>query len=163
MTGQSLPTLPFALADEGSPHCEHTLREDGALVMTGAPKTDMFADPGIDGPLPDAGRLVGVPPTGDFTLSAKVTVGFTALYDAAALVVDAGEHLWAKLCFEYSPRLRPTAVTVVTRGRSDDCNSFEIDCDTWWVRSPARETPGRSTAPRTVRGEPAAVLLARRA
>src|SRR4029077_11818419 len=38
------------------------------------------------------------------------------------------------LCFEYSPQLKPTAVTVVTRGTSDDCNSFEVDGSTLWLR-----------------------------
>ena len=28
----------------------------------------------------------------------------------------------------------PTAVTVVTRGTSDDCNSFEVDGTTLWLR-----------------------------
>ena len=56
------------------------------------------------------------------------------MYDAGVLLLHAAERQWAKLCFEYSPQLRPTAVTVVTRETSDDCNSFEVDGDTLWLR-----------------------------
>ncbi len=56
------------------------------------------------------------------------------MYDAGVLLLHARERHWAKLCLEYSPQLRPTAVTVVTRGLSDDCNSFEVDSSTLWLR-----------------------------
>jgi regulation of enolase protein 1 (concanavalin A-like superfamily) len=56
------------------------------------------------------------------------------MYDAGALLLHARERHWAKLCFEYSPQSRPTVVTVVTRGTSDDCNSFEVDGNTVWLR-----------------------------
>jgi len=61
-------------------------------------------------------------------------VEFDSMYDAGVLLLHAAERDWAKLCFEYSPQLRPTAVTVVTRGTSDDCNSFEVDGRTLWLR-----------------------------
>ena len=86
------------------------------------------------GPGPDAGRFVGLPPAGDFTLAAQVSVEFASMYDAGVLLLHAAERQWAKLCFEYSPQLRPTAVTVVTRGTSDDCNSFEVEGSTLWLR-----------------------------
>jgi len=56
------------------------------------------------------------------------------MYDAGVLLLHAAERHWAKLCFEYSPQLRPTVVTVVTRETSDDCNSFEVDGHTLWLR-----------------------------
>ena len=56
------------------------------------------------------------------------------MYDAGVLLVHAADRQWAKLCFEYSPQLTPTAVTVVTREISDDCNSFEVDGHTLWLR-----------------------------
>ena len=37
------------------------------------------------------------------------------------------ESTWAKLALELSPEGRPTVVTVVTQGRSDDCNSVALD------------------------------------
>jgi len=139
VTALTLSSLPFPLAPEGAPALEHQLRDpDGALVLASAAGSDLFADPAqapkSDAKLPDAGRLMGVPPEGDFTLSAKVTVGFADTFDAGVLFLYAAERRWAKLCFELSPQHRPTAVTVVTRGLSDDCNSFEVDGDTVWLR-----------------------------
>ena len=104
------------------------------LILRAAAGTDMFADPAGPDPAPDAGRFVGLPPAGDFTLAAQVRVEFSSKFDAGVLLLHARELHWAKLCFEYSPQLRPTAVTVVTRGVSDDCNSFEVDGDTLWLR-----------------------------
>jgi regulation of enolase protein 1 (concanavalin A-like superfamily) len=130
-----LPSLPFPLEPAGSPPpgCR-VLR--GALILSAAAGTDMFVDPAgaEQSRVPDAGRFVGLPPAGDFTLAARVRVEFGSMYDAGVLLLHARERHWAKLCFEYSPQLRPTAVTVVTRGVSDDCNSFEVDGDTLWLR-----------------------------
>jgi regulation of enolase protein 1 (concanavalin A-like superfamily) len=107
---------------------------DGALVLSGSARTDLFLDPVGGTKPPVAGRLLGTPPAGDFTLAAKVTVGFNAVYDAGVLLIYADERRWAKLCFEYSPQRRPIAVTVVTRGLSDDANGFEVEDNTAWLR-----------------------------
>jgi hypothetical protein len=134
VTEVKVPGLPFPLAPTGSPPCAHRVQGE-ALVLRGGPGTDMFIDPaGATPPFPDAGRLTGLPPAGDFTLAALVAVEFASTYDAGVLVLDAGERRWAKLCLEYSPQHRPTAVTVVTRGASDDCNSFETDGGPLWLR-----------------------------
>ncbi len=133
VTALKLPALPFPLQPEGSPPPGCRIRH-GVLTLTAAAGTDLFADPAGTGPLPDAGRLVGLPPAADFTLAAQVSVEFGSMYDAGVLLLHAAERHWAKLCFEYSPQLRPTAVTVVTRGTSDDCNSFEVDGSTLWLR-----------------------------
>ena len=136
VTALKLPSLPFPLEPAGSPppgcHVRH-----GALILSAAAGTDMFVDPAgtwESGPVPDAGRFVGLPPAGDFTLAAQVRVEFASMYDAGVLLLHARERHWAKLCFEYSPQHRPTAVTVVTKGVSDDSNSFEADGDTMWLR-----------------------------
>ena len=128
-----MPVLPFSLAPEGAPSCTYDLTGT-VLVLTGQAGTDLFVDPAGDGTSPDAGRLVGLPPDGDFTLAARVTVGFRNTYDAGALLLYADDRHFAKLCFEFSPQNRPTAVTVVTRGSSDDSNSFETDGDVLWLR-----------------------------
>ena len=136
VTALRLPGLPFPLEPAGSPPPGCRVLH-GALILTAAAGTDLFADPGaagVPGPLPDAGRLVGLPPAGDFSLAAQVSVEFRSRYDAGALLLHSDERQWAKLCLEYSPQLRPTAVTVVTRGTSDDCNSFELDGTTLWLR-----------------------------
>jgi regulation of enolase protein 1 (concanavalin A-like superfamily) len=136
VTALTLLSLPFALDAEG-PAFEHTL-SGSTLVLTGGPGSDLFVDPAAEpgatqAPL-DAGRLVGLPPEGDFTLAARVSVGFEATFDAGVLIVYASERRWAKLAFEYSPQGRPAAVTVVTRGTSDDCNAFEVEGNALWLR-----------------------------
>jgi regulation of enolase protein 1 (concanavalin A-like superfamily) len=131
-----LPSLPFPLEPAGSPPPGCRILH-GAMILTAAAGTDLFVDPagpGDEGLLPDAGRLVGLPPAGDFTLAARVSVEFASVYDAGVLLVHAAERQWAKLCFEYSPQRRPATVTVVTRGTSDDCNSYEVDGNTVWLR-----------------------------
>jgi uncharacterized protein len=128
-----LPELPFPLNPSGSPPCQHRI-EDGALTLVGAAGTDLFVDPSGTAPAPDASRLTGPPPAGDFMLSARVTVGFTSAFDAGVLLVEAPRQRWAKLCFEFSPHATPTAVTVVTRDFSDDCNSFEVAGQELWLR-----------------------------
>jgi len=130
-----LPHLPFPLTPEGTPPCEARLDGD-KLILTAGPKTDMFIDAGAAAGevLPDAGRLVGMPPEGDFRFSARVSPAFGAVFDAGVLLVYAGERHWAKLCYEFSPRRTPTAVSVVTRGSSDDCNSFETEGGPLWLR-----------------------------
>jgi regulation of enolase protein 1 (concanavalin A-like superfamily) len=50
------------------------------------------------------------------------------------LVVYESDDVWAKLCFEYSPQREPMVVSVVTRGVSDDCNSFVVDGSSVWLR-----------------------------
>jgi uncharacterized protein len=135
----NLPGLPFALSPEGEPPPGCRVLS-GDLILTGAAGTDLFIDPSgadpsgsTDSP-PDAGRLAGLPPAGDFTLAAQVSVEFASMYDAGVLLLWADPANWAKLCFEYSPQLVPTAVSVVTRGTSDDCNSFEVEGNTLWLR-----------------------------
>src|SRR5215472_4161566 len=94
----------------------------------------MFIDPAGADAVPDAGRLVGQPPDGDFTLTARATVTFASTFDAAVLLVYADDRHWAKLCFEFSPQRIPMAVTVVTKRTSDDCNSFEVSGQDLWLR-----------------------------
>jgi regulation of enolase protein 1 (concanavalin A-like superfamily) len=63
-----------------------------------------------------------------------MTVDFAAAYDAGVLVLYERDDLWAKLCFELSPQGEPMVVSVVTRGVSDDCNSFVVDGRSVWLR-----------------------------
>lgn len=107
--------------------------EGTALTIVAGGRTDLFVDPAGGSEALDAPCLAGLP-GGDFQLSARVTVEFAATYDAGVLLLHAHERAWAKLCLEYSPRGRPTVVSVVTRGVSDDCNSMEVDGPRVWLR-----------------------------
>ncbi len=135
MAALKLPSLPFPLEPAGSPPLGCRVQH-GVPTLTAEANTDLFVDPAGAEPanIPDAGRFVGLPPAGDFTLAAQVSVEFASMYDAGVLLLHARARHWAKLCFEYSPQLRPAAVTVVTRGTSDDCNSFEVDGRSLWLR-----------------------------
>ena len=108
---------------------------DGAsLLIAAGPQTDWFVDPQRSAtPKLNAPALLGGS-SGDFLLSARVTVDFAGTYDAGVLVVYESDEVWAKLCFEYSPQREPMVVSVVTRGVSDDCNSFVVDGSSVWLR-----------------------------
>ena len=96
--------------------------------------TDLFVDPASGAETVNAPRLLFTPPDGDFQLSARVEVAFAGTFDAGVLLLWAGERTWAKLCFEYSPQGQPMVVSVVTRGVSDDANSYIVDGSSVWVR-----------------------------
>jgi regulation of enolase protein 1 (concanavalin A-like superfamily) len=126
MTTDSLviPSIPAPLR-WGLPPVAWEIGDDGTLAITAGPRTDMFVNPdGTDVAL-NAPRLVFAP-SGDFMLSARVTVEFAATFDAGVLLLYAGERSWAKLCFEYSPQRQPMIVSVVTQGFSDDANAYVV-------------------------------------
>lgn len=134
MTDLALPGVPFPLQASGNPPCQAVV-SDGVLALTSGAKSDLFIDPaGEEGARPDAGRLTGLPGDRDFTLAARVTVEFGNVFDAGAMLLYLSERRWAKLCYEMSPQRRPMVVTVVTRGTSDDCNSFETAGALIWLR-----------------------------
>jgi len=113
--------------------------QTGTVVATAGPRTDIFIDPAGATTLDaestlNAATLLGVPPAGDFRLSARVTVGFGATYDAGVLLLWIDERHWGKLCFEFSPAGEPMVVSVVTRGVSDDANAFVVPGHSVWLR-----------------------------
>jgi hypothetical protein len=129
-----LPGVPFPFESSGSPECQAS-QADGMLTLVGGARADIFIDPaGDEGARPDAGRWTGLPGEDDFTLAARVTVGFASVFDAGVLLVYLSERRFAKLCYELSPQRTPTVVTVVTHGTSDDSNSFETDGGPLWLR-----------------------------
>ncbi|GGT24560.1 DUF1349 domain-containing protein [Streptomyces purpureus] len=127
-----LPELPFPLRAYG-PDADWSY-ERGVLNGWAGARQDRFVPPTGDAldPASDAPRLLGAP-EGDFQLLARVKAGFGAAFDAGVLYVHVAEREWAKLCLELSPD-RPTVCTVVTRGHSDDANSFVVDGDSVWLR-----------------------------
>src|SRR5450759_4036266 len=125
MTTFAAPGVPFPL----TPSSGEAWTMDGpagTITVTADPHSDIFIDPGADSML-NAARLLGVPPTGDFQLSARVTVDFASTFDAGVLLLWIDERHWAKLCFEYSPAGEPMVVSVVNRGVADDANAFVVD------------------------------------
>ena len=104
-----------------------------SIAFAAGPRTDLFTDPGGEEPKADAPLLLGQA-NGDFQLRARVSAPLTATFDAAALVVWASPTEWGKLALERSPQRESTIVSVVTRGVSDDANSFTVPEPLAWLR-----------------------------
>jgi regulation of enolase protein 1 (concanavalin A-like superfamily) len=120
----ALPSIPAPLRWDVPP-VSWGAAPDGALTIAAGPRTDMFVNPDGTDVVLNAPRLL-FSTQGDFMLSARVTVGFAATYDAGVLLLYGGERTWGKLCFEYSPQGEPMIVSVVTRGLSDDANAYVV-------------------------------------
>ena len=127
-----LTTVPFPLAVHGVPAAPPRVDGD-RLELRAGQENDWFIDPGGRPPVDNAPAVLGRP-DGDFQLSAHVEAELAATFDAGALVLRAGDRAWAKLALERSPEGLATVVSVVTRDRSDDCNSFAVDGPSLWLR-----------------------------
>ena len=128
-----IAALPMPLRWLREPQSSRVPDEASLHVVAGA-RTDWFVDPQRSTEATvNAPALVGAP-SGNYLLSARVTVDFAATYDAGVLMLHERDDVWAKLCFEYSPQGEPMVVSVVTRGVSDDCNSFVVDGPSVWLR-----------------------------
>jgi len=128
-----IAAVPMTLTWDPAPRAWE-LTVPNTLTVQAGPGTDLFSDPAGNPPVATAPKALGIPPSGDFILSARLSVEFTSTFDAGVLLVYAAADSWAKLCFEYSPAGEPTVVTVVTRGVSDDCNSFTVAGNHVWLR-----------------------------
>ncbi|WP_075201325.1 DUF1349 domain-containing protein [Leucobacter japonicus] len=131
MTAYSIDGLPGEVTADGRAEWSW----NGSTLAAAAPaRTDLIIDPfgrSSSGTAPMA-RFAA--PAGDFQFSARVTVDFASTFDAGVLLVWFDDAHWAKLCFEYSPTGQRLAVSVVTRGVSDDANAFDAESDVLWLR-----------------------------
>jgi regulation of enolase protein 1 (concanavalin A-like superfamily) len=131
-TTLSIPGLPGTLNWQNTPR-SWNIDNKNVLTISSNPKSDWFVDP-FDGTVANSAPILLFTPGSDYVLSARVTVKFATKWDAGALMLMGDDHHWAKLSFEYSPDGKPTLVTVVTRGLSDDCNSMNVSGDLVYVR-----------------------------
>lgn len=129
----TLPSLPAKLHWQNDP-LDWQVGPDGTLSITAGESTDFFTDPDGTVTKSNAPSALFRPPDENFMLSAQVAVEFGATYDAGVLRIHERNEVWAKACFEYSPQAKPTIVSVVTRGVSDDCNSVPIDGKSVYLR-----------------------------
>lgn len=131
MSTVTVPVLPRALSWLGG-SADVAVGED-RLTLGAGPHTDWFVDPDGSAVISNA-PFLGFAPEGDFQFGARVSGNLKGTFDAGVLAVYAGERSWAKLCCELSPQGERTVVSVVTRGSSDDCNSFELSGDSVALR-----------------------------
>ena len=128
----SIPGLPGTLNWLNAP-LAWNIDSKNVLSISSNAKTDWFVDP-FDGTVAKNAPILLFTPGSDYVLSAQVTVQFATKWDAGALMLWGDDHHWAKLSFEFSPDKKPTLVTVVTRGLSDDCNSQSLTGDSVYLR-----------------------------
>jgi uncharacterized protein len=131
-TTLSIQGLPGAMNWQNTPR-SWQIDKKNTLTISADAKTDWFVDP-FDGTVANNAPILLFTPESDYVLSAQVTLKFDTKWDAGALMLWGDEHHWAKLSFEYSPGKKPTLVTVVTRGLSDDCNSMAVQGDSVYLR-----------------------------
>jgi uncharacterized protein len=123
-----MPGIPGELEWLHPPE-RHHVAGDGSLAVVATGSTDWFADPASAVVVDTAPVALFTPPSGDFTLRARVSVAFASTFDAGVIQIRERDGLWAKLCLEYSPAREPMVVSVVTRGVSDDCNGPVVQGD----------------------------------
>jgi regulation of enolase protein 1 (concanavalin A-like superfamily) len=132
MNPVTLTPIPTPLQWE-IPPLEWNVKQGDSLTIVAGKSTSLFCDPRGTRAVDNAPRLM-FRPQGDFLLSAGVAVDFQNTFDASVLLVYDSEDLWAKLCFELSPQQKPTIVSVVNRGLSDDCNSMPVNGNQIYLR-----------------------------
>lgn len=105
----------------------------GELTVQAPSHSDFLVDPTTGSIVATAPFLYCSAPAA-FTMTCFVRCDFRALYDSAVLMLYFDESHWAKLCYEYTPWHVPSIVSVVTDGRSDDCNGPQADANGVWLR-----------------------------
>ncbi len=106
---------------------------EGGIRVTVPARSDYFRDPGgimVNDNAPFLWKHV----TGDFVAQAHVRPAFNSTYDSGVLMVRHDEQNWAKLCFERTDFGTTAAVSVVTRGVSDDANGVDLTMPDLWLQ-----------------------------
>jgi len=131
-TTPSIQGLPGGLNWQNTPR-SWQIDNKNVLTISANAKTDWFVNP-FDGTVANNAPILLFAPESDYVLSSRVTLKFDTKWDAGALMLWGDDHHWAKLSYELSPERKPTLVTVVTRGLSDDCNSMALRGDSVYLR-----------------------------
>jgi regulation of enolase protein 1 (concanavalin A-like superfamily) len=132
MTGLHVQGFPYELTPVRSPDGTWEVRPDG-VRGTAPATTDVFTDP-VSGLATRSAPLLTASIDGDFQFSARISAQLRSLFDAGVLYCGFDEDHWFKFCFELSPAGIPTVVSVVTRGVSDDANSWPVNADNVYLR-----------------------------
>jgi uncharacterized protein len=105
----------------------------GGMRVTVQEKCDYFRDPaGVHNK--DDAPYLWTSVSGDFVAVAHVRPAFTTTWDAGTLFARFDAENWAKLCFEKTDLGTTAAVSVVTRGFSDDANGANVSVPDLWLQ-----------------------------
>jgi uncharacterized protein len=104
----------------------------GIRVHTPA-KADYFRDPS-GGNVNDSAPFLSMAVTGDFVAQAHIRPTFASTYDSGVIMARHDAENWAKVCFEKTDFGTTAAVSVVTRGLSDDANGVDVTVDHLWLQ-----------------------------
>lgn len=105
----------------------------GGLRIFAPARADYFRDPS-GSHINDNAPFLWKSVTGDFAARALVRPTFSSTYDSGVLMVRHDEQNWAKLCFEKTDFGTTAAVSVVTRGVSDDANGADLSFSQLWLQ-----------------------------
>ena len=105
----------------------------GGIRVTVPPGTDYFRDPAGE-KIQDNGPYLWREVTGDFVARARVRPTFAGRYDAGGILVRQDAERWAKLCYESTNFGTTAAISVVTRGLSDDANGVDLAVPDLWLQ-----------------------------
>jgi len=105
----------------------------GGIRVTAPPDTDYFRDPGGE-KIRDNGPYLWREVRGDFVARLHVRPRFAGMYDAGGLLVRQDAERWAKFCFEATNFGTTAAISVVTRGLSDDANGVDVAAADLWLQ-----------------------------
>lgn len=114
-----ISTIPHELSWHNTP-LDWNLTNN-VLSITGGNGSRLFVDPQRLSRA-DSAPIALFSPDETFLFSCKLHVDFKSIFDAGVLMIYADSSQWAKLCFEYTPQLKPMIVTVVNNELSDDSN-----------------------------------------
>jgi len=105
---------------------------EGYIEITAPEKSDFFCPLGQT-PVGNA-PFYYTEMEGDFVLRVKVSHDFKDTYDSASVMVMKDETCWAKCCYELTDFGTHAAVSVVTKGDSDDANGCNLEGNTAWLQ-----------------------------
>ena len=116
------------------------IKREGRIEIYAPARTDFFCgneDGCEEGILPET--LCNAPYyyteiEGDFVLRVKVSHEFRDTYDSASVMVMKDLKCWAKACFELTDFGTHAAVSVVTKGDSDDANGCNLEGNSAWLQ-----------------------------
>lgn len=105
----------------------------GGMRVSVPARADYFRDPaGVV--VNDSAPYLWQHVTGDFVAQAHVRPTFASTYDSGVLMVRDDAENWAKICFEKTDFGTTAAVSVVTRGVSDDANGADVLVPDLWLQ-----------------------------